>query len=163
MNVPAEPLCYPLALGFCTESLQFLVIDDLDLSLKSYATPPNLKKRRYMLQRISRRTHLTLNSLQMFMIHHSRYTPRRSLMTIATLIPTAVLLLLVNHNPRFWRNMREQIATRTLHAPLKKSISMTTIITTPTMTMITTATMVIITTGWDHRLLPIGVQLVVNP
>ena len=139
--------------------------DDLDLYLKSYVTPPNLKERRYTFQRMSHRTHLTLNSLQMVMINHSRYTPRRSLMIIATLIPTAVSLLVVNHiHQRFRKNMREQIVIRTLHAPLRISISVTAIITTATMEMtMATATMVIITIGPDHHLLPIGVQLAVHP
>ncbi|KAF8500908.1 hypothetical protein F5888DRAFT_1314279 [Russula emetica] len=140
--------------------------DDLDLYLKSYVTPPNLKEkeRHYTFQRMSHRTHLTLNSLQMFMINHSRYTPRRSPMIIAIPIPTAVSLLLVNHNhPRFRKNMREQIVIRTLRAPLKTSISATAIITTAIMTMTMTATMVIITIGLDHHLLSIGVQLAVHP
>jgi hypothetical protein len=138
--------------------------DDLDLYLKSYVTPTNLKERRYTSQRMSHRTHLTLNSLQMFMNNHSRHTPRHFLMIIATLTPTAVPLLLVNHNhPRFRRNMREQIVIRTLRVPLWMSILVTAITTTATMPMTMTATMVIITIGSDHRLLTIGVQLAVRP
>jgi hypothetical protein len=138
--------------------------DDLDLYLKSYVIPPNLKERRYTFRRMSHPTHLTSNSLQMFMINQSRYILRRSLMIIATLIPTAVSLLLVNHNhPRFRRNMREQIAIRTLHAPLWMTISMAAIITTAIMAMTMTATMVTITIDSDHHLLSIGVQLAVHP
>jgi hypothetical protein len=138
--------------------------DDLDPYRKSYVTPPNLKERRYMFQRMSHRTHLTLNTLQMLMINHSHYTPRRSLMIIATLTPTAVSLLLVNHNhPRFRRNMRERIVIRTLHAPLRTSILVTAIVITSIMAMSMTTTMVIITIGWDHHLLPIGVELAVHP
>jgi hypothetical protein len=154
----------PTALGFCTESLQFPTTDDLDLYLKSYVTLPNLKERHYTFRRMSYQTHLTLNSIQMLMINHSRYTPRRSLMIIATLIPTAVSLLLANHNhPRFRRNTREQIVIRTLRAPLRMSISVTAITTITIMAMTTTATMVTITIGSDHHLLPIGVQLTVHP
>ena len=155
-SVPANLLYSPPALGSCTESLQFPMTDDLDLCLKSYVTPANLKERRYTFRRMSHRTHLTLNSLQIFMINHSRHTPRRSLIIIATLTPTVVPLLLVNHNhPRFRRNMREPIVIRTLHAPLWMSILVTAIITTAIMAMTMTATMVIITIGSDHHL-PIG-------
>ena len=151
-TVPEILLHCPSALGFYTESLQFPMTDDLGLYLKSYVTLPNLKERRYTYPRMSHRTHLTLNSLQMFMTNRSRHTPRHSLMIIATPIPTAASLLLVNHNhPRFRRNMREQIAIRTLRAPLRMSISVTAIITTAIMATTVTATMAIITIGWDHH------------
>ncbi len=141
------------ALGFCTGSLQFPMTDDLDLSLKSYVIPLNLKKRRYTFRRMSHQTHLTLNSLQMFMINHSRYTRHRSLMITATLIPTAVPLLHVNRShPQFRKSTRVQIVVRTLPAPLRKSLSVTAII-----------SVVTIPIGPDHHQLPIGVQLAVHP
>jgi hypothetical protein len=151
-NVPTSFYVHT-ALGFCTGSLQFPTTDDLDLSLKSYVTPPNLKKRRYTFQRMSHRTHLTLNSLQMFMINDRRYTRHRSLMITATLIPTAVPLVHVNRShPQFRKSTRAQIVIRNLPGPLRKSLSVTTII-----------SVVTIPIGSDHHLFPIGVQFAVHP
>lgn len=149
------------ALGFYTGFLPSPMTDVLALSHKNYVTRPSSKKRRYTFQRMSHRTHLTLNSLRMFMISHNRYTPHRSLMIIATLILTAVPHLLVNHNhPQSRRSTREQRVIRTLPAPLRKSsISVTTIITITIIAMAMTTTMVIITID-----LPLtGVQLTVHP
>jgi hypothetical protein len=56
--------------------------------------------------------------------------------------------------------MREQIVIRTLHAPLRMSISVAAIITIAIMAMTMTAIMVIIIIGSDHHL---GVQLAVHP
>jgi hypothetical protein len=152
-------MCH-IALGFCTGSPQSPTTDDLALSLKSYVTRPSSKKRRYMFRRISLRTLLTLNSPQIFMIKQSSYTPHRSLMITATLIPTAVPLLLVNHkHPRFRRSTREQRVIRPLPAPLRTSnIPVTAII-----TMFAVMVIITIATGSEHRLLLLGVEPTVHP
>lgn len=158
-------MCH-IALGFCTGFPQSPTTDDLALSLKSYVNPPSSKKRRYTFRRTSLRNHLTLNSLQMSMINQSSYTPRRSLMITATLIPTAVPLLLVNHkHPRFRRNTRERRVIHPLLAPLRTfNIPVTAMITIAVMAMTMSAAMVIITiaTGSGHYL-HLGVQLTVHP
>ena len=153
------------ALASCTGSLQFPTTDDLALSLKSYVSPPSLRKRRYTFQRMSHRSHSTLNFLPMTMINYSRYTPRHSLMITAIPIQTAAPLLLANHNrPQFRKRMKEQRATPTLPAPLRTSnISMTTIITTTILAMSTIATMATITIGSVHHLPLIGVRPTGHP
>jgi hypothetical protein len=153
------------ALASCTGFLQFPTTDDLALSLKSYVSPPSLKKRRYTFRRMSHRSHSTLNSLPMTMINHSRYTPRRSPMITAIPIPTVVQLLLISHNrPQFRRKAREQRVTRTLPAPLRTSnISMTTIIIITILAMSMITTMVIITIGSGHHLPLIGVRPTGHP
>ena len=153
------------ASGFYTGSLQFPQIANLVLSPQSCVTPPNLKNRRYMFQRMSCRTHLTSNSLQMFMTNRRTSSPRLSLTITATLILTAVPLLLVNHSrQRFRRNTRERTAIPTLPAPLMtSSIPMTAIITIIIMAKIMIATMVTITTILERCPPPNGVHHLIHP
>jgi hypothetical protein len=135
------------------------------LSLQSYVTPPSLKSRSYTSRRMPRRIHLTSNFLQITMTNRSTSSLHLSLMITATLIPTAVLLSLVNHSRRpFRKSMRERTAIPTLPAPLRTfGIRMISIITITPMVSIMIATMVIITTALERYPLSIGVQHLGHP
>jgi hypothetical protein len=152
------------ALDFCIGFPQFPLTASPVLSLQSYVTPRNSKSKRYSFLQMSRRTHLTLSLLRVFMTNHSPSSPHLSRMITATLIPTAVPRFPVNHTHRqFRRNTKERTVIRTLPDPLRTSNIPVITITLTTMAMTTIVAVAITTTESGRYLHPIGVRHPARP